>query len=104
MNADVPPCLYVAAVDTFDVDTLSTILTSIVLFVVSTAVITPLKNPDADDVVPEPTSSLPSTACVTPKPTIPAVTPEPTDNLWSAKASITHTFKSFKHLPGYFAA
>ena len=43
MNADVLPCLYVAPVDTFDVDTLSVILTSIVWFVVSTAVITPLK-------------------------------------------------------------
>ena len=81
MNADVLPCLYVAPVDTFDVDTLSVILTSIVWFVVSTAVITPLRNPDADKVFPTPTSTLPSIACVTPKPTIPAVTPEPTEIL-----------------------
>ena len=51
------------------------------LFAVSTAVITPLKKPDAENVVPEPTSYLPSIACVTPKPTIPAVTPEPTEIL-----------------------
>ena len=75
-----PPCLYVAAVETFVEDTLSVILTSIVLFATSTAVITPLKKPDADDVDPEPTSSLPSIACVTPKPTnsVPTVAPVPT--------------------------
>ena len=72
------------------------------LFVAFLPVIIPLRCPVNDDVAPSPGIVTPLKDTVIPNPTVAAVTAAAgTVSIWSAKASIVHTFKFSAQDPGF---
>ena len=74
---------------------------------VVTPVMIPLRKPVNPVVVPAPATTALFKAAVTPNPIVAPIFPTLTVEIpitWSAKLSITQTFKPSAHLPGFLAA